>query len=105
MHNNQLGENIAKYLELRSMTQKDLAIRLNIATSTLSRYISGEREPKPDVIANLATALGTTTDALLGVEQDDGFNHSQVKRLIARNASNMTMEEKRELMNALFGEE
>ena len=91
-------------LKKRNMKQYELARRINITEAQLSRYISGDREPKPATIANMATALQTTSDYLLGI--DDGeFNHSKVRRMIARNASSMSNEEKRALMNALFGEE
>lgn len=70
----------------------------------MSRYISGDREPKPETLANIATALHTTSDYLLGIEHDE-FDYPRVRRIIARNASAMTDEEKRALINALFGEE
>ena len=70
----------------------------------MSRYISGDREPKPETIANIATALHTTSDYLLGIENEE-FSHPQVRRLLARNASKMTDKEKKELIDALFGED
>ena len=63
-----------------------------------------KREPKPDVIANMATALHTTSDYLLGIKNDD-LEYHQVRRMIARNASSMTKEEKMALISVLFGEE
>lgn len=99
-----LGLKIAQTLQKRGMTQKELASRIGISEAVISRYISGEREPKPDTLANIATALHTTSDFLLGIENDE-FNQSRIRRMIARNASTMTEEEKRELINALFGEE
>ena len=100
----ELGDRIAEMLVKRNMTQRKLASRLNITEAQLSRYISGDREPKPETIANLATALQTTSDYLLGLD-DVAFNHSKVRRMIARNASSMSNEQKKALMNALFGEE
>jgi transcriptional regulator with XRE-family HTH domain len=70
----------------------------------MSRYVSGDRDPKPEVLANIATALHTTSDYLLGIENEE-FSHPRIRRMIARNASAMTEQEKRELINALFGEE
>lgn len=101
---NELGTRIAETLQLRNMTQRQLASRINISETRLSRYISGERDPKPEVIANIATALKTTSDYLLGIEKEE-FNHSKVRRLLARNSSVMSEEEKRELIEALFGKE
>lgn len=68
------------------------------------KSISGERDPKPEVIANIATALHTTSDYLLGIEPDE-FDFPRVQRMIARNASALTDQEKRELISVLFGEE
>jgi len=99
-----LGLQIIETLRKRRMTQKELAQRIGVTEAVLSRYISGEREPKPDALANIATALHVTSDFLLGIESEE-FDHPRIRRLIARNASSMTEQEKRELINALFGEE
>ena len=100
----ELGSRIPETVQKRGMTQKELAGRIGVTEAVISRYISGDREPKPDALANIATALHTTSDFLLGIETEE-FNHSRILRMIARNASSMTDQEKRELINALFGEE
>lgn len=100
----ELGLRISNALKKQGMTQKELAERIGITEAVISRYISGDREPKPDTLANIATALHTTSDFLLGIECEE-FDHPGIRRLIARNASVMTEQEKRELINALFGEE
>lgn len=99
-----IGLRISETLNKRGMTQKDLAVRIGATEAVVSRYISGDREPKPEMLANIATALHTTSDFLLGIETDE-YSHSKVRRMIARNASQMTEQEKRDLINALFGEE
>lgn len=100
----ELGEKISELLQKNSIQQKELAERIGIADATMSRYISGERDPKPEMIANIATALNTTSDYLLGIEPDS-FDYPRVYRMLARNASTLTNEEKRALINALFGED
>lgn len=100
----ELGLRISNALKKQCMTQKELAERIGITEAVISRYISGDREPKPDTLANMATALHTTSDFLLGIECEE-FDHPRIRRIIARNASSMTEQEKRELINALFGEE
>ncbi len=99
-----LGSRIAEILQRRKMTQKELAERIGVTEAVISRYISGDREPKPEILANIATALHSTSDFLLGIEREE-FDHPRIRRLIARNASFMTEQEKKELINALFGEE
>ncbi len=99
----ELGNRIAEVLKRNNQSQKDLAARIGVSEAVISRYISGERDPKPDMLANIATALHTTSDYLLGIERED-FNHPKVRRLIARNASALTDQEKKELIQAIFGE-
>lgn len=100
----EMGARISEMLEKRNMSQRKLAERIRISEQQLSRYISGDREPKPETIANIATVLQTTSDYLLGLDEGE-FNFNQVRRLIARNASDMSDDEKRKLMDALFGKE
>ena len=100
----ELGKRISEALKRSNTQQKELAERIGITEAVMSRYISGDREPKPDMLANIATALNTTSDYLLGIEHDE-FDYPRVRRMIARNASAMTDSEKKELINALFGEE
>lgn len=100
----EFGERLLSQLQKRGMTQKELAERINITEATLSRYVSGDREPKADVLTNIATALHTTSDYLLGIEKED-FDFPRVERLLARNSPSMTEKQKRALISALFGED
>lgn len=99
-----IGEKIEKVLENCNMSQRDLANRIGVDESIVSRIIKGERIPKSDVLANIATALHTTSDYLLGIENDE-FDNSKLVRLIARNSSKMSDADKKALINALFEEE
>ncbi len=100
----ELGQRILSAIRMKDISQKELASIVGVTEGVISRYVSGERDPKPDMIANIATALNTTSDYLLGIEKDD-FDYPRIRRMIARNASSMTESEKKELINALFGEE
>lgn len=99
-----LGERIAELLNKSGMTQRELADLIGVTEVSMSRYISNDRTPKGPVIANLATALHTTTDYLLGSEKNDDFDSEYLKihRLIARNAPLMSNKQKQQLINALF---
>lgn len=99
-----LGNRISELIKKRNISQKELATQIGVTEAAMSRYIAGTREPKPEVLANIATALHTTSDYLLGIENDD-FNYNSVRRIIARNSSRMTVQEKKALIDALFGEE
>lgn len=99
-----LGGRIQSLLQRRNISQRELAETVGLTEAALSRYISNSRQPKPDMIANIATALHTTSDYLLGIENEE-FSYPRVRRLIARNASKMSEKEKKELIDALFGED
>lgn len=66
-----LGERITGLLNELGISQRELADRIGITEVSMSRYIRGDRTPKGPIIANMAMALDTTTDYLLGVEKKD----------------------------------
>ena len=100
-------EMLQELMAIRHISQRQLATMVNVTEASMSRYVKGERMPRMNTVANIATALQTTSDFLLGrdMEHDAEFNFTQVKRILARNASNMTAEQKTELINALFAKE
>jgi Zn-dependent peptidase ImmA (M78 family) len=55
-----LGEVLETTRRARGMTQEQLADAVGIQQATLSRYENGMREPEPEVVAQLARALGVT---------------------------------------------
>lgn len=101
------SERLQALMRQRSMTQKQLAERINVTEASMSRYVKGERMPRLNTVADMATALHTTSDYLLGrdAEHEESFDFAQVRRMLARHASSLTAEEKNELINALFAKE
>lgn len=99
-----LGEKIAQLLKEKTMSQRELAARIDSTEMTVSRYVRNERQPKAEVLARIAAVLNTTTDELLGRElsKDDESEYLKIHRLIARNASKMSAEKKQELIKALL---
>jgi transcriptional regulator with XRE-family HTH domain len=102
-----LGENILNYAKQLNLSQKELASMIGVTDTTMSRYINGTREPKIEVLSNLATVLQTSVDELIGqqVSQDKTDEYPEIKRLIARNNKSLTMAKKREIINVLLEED
>ena len=100
----ELGKRIQEQMNGLRLSQKQLAELANVTEVSMSRYISGDRDPSTETLANIATALHTTTDYLLGKEQEQDFNFRHVKTLLARNAGSLDNKQKREIINALFGD-
>jgi len=65
---------LKEQIKKKGMTQKELAERIDITEASVSRYVSGQRIPKATVLLKIATALGVSTDYLLGVEEKDDDN-------------------------------
>lgn len=60
-----IGEKMRYLLEQREMSQKELALKLNIAPTTLSGYILNKREPDFLTLRQISLELGVSIDYLL----------------------------------------
>ena len=95
------GRRVSELLGEIGYTQREFATMIGISEGALSRYLKDEREPKMEVIANMATALNTTTDYLLS-GKNDKESFEETYRLVARGTSTMTDEEKTKLIRVLL---
>lgn len=64
-NNIEIGNRLRKLLELNNMTQAELAKKMDTTTATLSRYVTGKRQPKGEIVAKMAYLLNTTSDYIL----------------------------------------
>ena len=69
MNDNNLGNRITDLLKRSGLTQRELADRVGVTEIAMTHIINGDRIPKGPIIANIANALHTTTDYLLGTEE------------------------------------
>ena len=101
---NILGGRISELLTKNGLTQRELAEMVGVTEVSMSRYIRGDRAPKGPILANIAIALHTTSDYLLGqeVEEDPELVYYRTQRAIARNVNNWSNKQKADLVNALF---
>ena len=98
MSSKETGGRIAALLENRGMTQRALAERVGATESAISKYVSGERMPRAEILANIATALETTVEYLLGKDEGVKTEFGTVYDLCSRHAPQMTMEERNRLI-------
>ena len=71
-----------------------------VTEAAMSRYLAGERQPRADKIANMATALHSTSDELLG-RMIEGPDINETIRLVARNADKIPADVKLQLIRIL----
>lgn len=93
-----VGQKIAEILEEKDMTQRHLATLSEVTEVTICRYIKGTRQPKSDILAKIATALGTSVDYLLNNEENDYSKATQPKKNSSSlDTSNLGAESKKAL--------
>ena len=97
-------ELVRKLMRQNHLSQRDLAGMSGVTEAAMSRYLAGERQPRADKVANMATALRTTSDALLGREESQSELDKAI-RLVARNAEAIPDKVKRQLVQLLFFQE
>jgi transcriptional regulator with XRE-family HTH domain len=102
-----LGNNILKLSRKLNLNQRELAKLVGVTETTMSRYINGTREPNLETLSKLVEVLQTTIDDLVGVQETNvrQTEYPQIKRLVARNANNMSLSQKTEIINVLLSEE
>ena len=63
-----IGENIRRIRRMKDMTQENLADCLNVTVSAVSQWESGRTAPDISLLPALCSVLGTSSDALLGID-------------------------------------
>lgn len=104
--NENFNERLALLLQKKNMTQKDLAVKAEVTEAAISHYVKGNRTPRASVLTRIAEALDTTSDYLLnGTATNADSEIRYAKRLIARNAHQMTREQKMDIIDILMPKE
>ncbi len=100
------NERLSELIKERKMTQKKVASEAGVTESAMSHYLKGDRIPRASVLSKIADVLGTTSDYLMnGTASSPTEEYAYAKRLIARNASQMSHEEKMEIISILLNNE
>ena len=77
-----LGQKLRLLLDERNMTQKQLALELNMAPSTIGGYIQDSSEPDFTTLKLLASYFDVSTDYLLDYHHSDVVNGEQADELL-----------------------
>lgn len=96
----EFGERLLLVLKEREITQRELAEKININETALSRYVNGSRKPRMDILVNIARALNVSVEYLTGKEEGE-IEFQEVKNVLCRNLSTMSPEQRLELMEIL----
>lgn len=93
------AEKLKLLMRRQRMSQRDLAKMSGVTEAAMSRYLSGERQPKAETLANMAVALHTTSGDLLGMEPPTEID--RMYRLVARNAAAIPQDVRLKLIQIL----
>lgn len=95
---------LKELMKKSNLNQRQLATKIGVTEVCMSRYLNGERQPDFEIVANMATALNTTTDYLLGRATTDKIDSDfgSVRMFVARNANKLSLEQKEILIKALL---
>jgi transcriptional regulator with XRE-family HTH domain len=98
-----LGERMRELMKRHGINQSQLAARAGTTQPSISKYLSGEREPASGTLANIATALHTTSEYLLGLpESSIKTPYGTIKAYCARHGGDLSDEETRDLIMTLL---
>ena len=74
---------LTELLEDNNLTQIQLAKKIGISNVTISRYFTGERNPRIDVITKIASFFNVSVDYLLGLSDIKSIESSTNNRNLA----------------------
>lgn len=98
-----VGNRINLILKEKGMSRKELSIKSGISEAAICRYINGSREPKTICLNAIAEALDVTIKDLIGTNGLVSDDLDNAIRLVARNAKEITTEQKKRIIDALLG--
>lgn len=68
------GQRLLNLLYEHDISQKQLALELNIAPTTMNGYINNRREPDYKILKQIANYFHVSTDYLLGNQPSDSMD-------------------------------
>lgn len=69
MHYGYIGDKILELIENNNLTQREFAKTMGVYPSTVSQWISQEREPRISTIVKICENYNVSADWLLGTEK------------------------------------
>lgn len=93
-------DKIKELMSSKDITQRELANAIQIKESAMSRYISGDRKPRIDILTKIARYFNVSIDELMD-ESSINADFMELRGLVARNASKLSNEEIKELLSIL----
>ena len=102
---NKVGEVVKEILKKEGKTQMDLCEATGIKKAAMSKYLSGEKTPRTEVLMKISDALNVSLYMLLGREEGERTVFEICKSaLLARSGKELSDEEKKDLIKLILGD-
>ena len=97
------NDRLSGLLNEKGVKQKELAIRVGVTEAAVSHYLKGDRIPRASILAKIADELGTTSEYHMnGTSSSSQDEVKYAVKLIARNAAQMSKEDKMKIIEILL---
>jgi transcriptional regulator with XRE-family HTH domain len=87
-------KNLNSYLELRKMSRKELAQKLNVSPSAVTNWTTGKNSPDIEAVAKICKILKITVNDLFGIKDKANTLDELEKQMIDEFRSMTTSEQK-----------
>ncbi len=101
---NNVGETVKEILKKSGKTQVDLCEMTGIKPAAMSKYLSGEKMPRTEILMKIADALDVSLYTLLGKDEERSVYEICRSALLARSGNEMTEEERKDLIKLILGD-
>ncbi len=99
------SDKVKELMDIKKINQKELSQLSGITEASVSRYLTGDRTPRMDIIINFAKALGVSVEYLLddnAANQKSNSAYDNIAIAIARDGNNLTAEEMNKLIELIL---
>ncbi len=66
--------NLGYFLSLRGMSQKELAIKLDVSQSAVTNWIKGKNSPDIEAVVRICRCLDISVEDLFGIDADKVYS-------------------------------
>ena len=103
---NPIGKKLSDIRIKRGETQEAVAEAVGISYVSLSRYETGQREPKTKILARIADHYGVTLDELTGRETEEPKQEDVPKtreaRIVSGLMDKLPLENREQIVNVVY---
>ena len=97
------NEKVIDLMDKKGITQKQLSQLSGVTESSISRYLHSNKQPRLDIIVNVAKALNVETNYFLDEEEKSQSAYNSISTAVARYGNELTAEEKNRLISLILG--